>query len=32
VLRICGDAEGAPLDPLDVDLSRERGMLTRPAV
>jgi hypothetical protein len=32
VVRIYGDAGGAPLDPFDVDLSRERGVLIRPAV
>jgi HD-GYP domain-containing protein (c-di-GMP phosphodiesterase class II) len=32
VVRIYGDAEGAPLDPIDVDLSSERGILIRPAV
>jgi HD-GYP domain-containing protein (c-di-GMP phosphodiesterase class II) len=32
VVRIYGDAEGQPLDPIDVDLGTERGILIRPAV
>lgn len=32
VVRVYGDEAGRPLDPIDVDLSTERGILIRPAV